>query len=426
MDIFDIFSFNGEHHAPIEYVSFQDIGWTPSDYLIYIALCEDIRAATILADKYNGYPCKKSNIQFAGKDLVYQCFNDLLHWLQQYTTEEIPEVTNKNYLYFLLSNRIRYGSFNYHMDYYNKYRNHPSPYLIYTSEFHFREEVENLVSITLHNPDGLNCPPAFEFPKEINEMTLEEVRERIVEIQTMLNSIQEPYFNKKMDSYLELVFWAQDQTKFDDMRDLEGELEELEIRMKEVQPPRFDQKKDILYVYRGGNIVCKKWNHRIVNVNCHIQVLDEVAIINAQFCCECEKFIISETGYNDYRKAYRFLPILFDRVDKDGDFPNRPYWGRETDNEMADYSPLMMAGYSVSKEKGYTDEERHNLLAFLMDMEVVPKEKIIGYLEWFKTMNGANAKNAQALKKWDNDLQFVRGYNMEHQRNYQISRISHY
>ena len=427
MDIFDIFSVDGKYDTPIEYASFQEIGWMPNDYLIYIALCEDIRAATILSDKFNNLLCTRRDVDYAGKDIVLQSFNDLLHFLQKYTTKTIADVTNKSYLSHLLCGWIRYGSSRHQRKYSGG--NNPNPYLVYKSYFHFRADVEYLVGIVLHNPDGLNSLLLEEFSieiKGISEMTLEEVQERIVKIKAALNRIQEPWFNEIIDSYYRLVVWARAQNEYDDTCDLEDELEELEIRKRELQPPGFVQKKDVLYVYQGGNIVCKKWNHRIVNVNCHIQILDEIATINAQFCCECEKFIISKTGYDDYRKAYRFLPVLFDSVDKNGDFPRRPYWSRDRYDEMADCSPLMMAGYSVSKNKGYTDEERHNLLAFLMDKEIVPKDKIIGYLEWFKTMHGANAKNAQALKKWDNDLQFVRGYNMGRQRNYQISRISRY
>ena len=71
-------------------------------------------------------------------------------------------------------------------------------------------------------------------------------------------------------------------------------------------------------------------------------------------------------------------------------------------------------------------EERHNLLASLIDNGVMEKHEIIGYLELFVNTNGAKFGMARAVQKWMCDAQFVREYNMDQQETFRISKVERY
>ena len=160
----------------------------------------------------------------------------------------------------------------------------------------------------------------------------------------------------------------------------------------------------------------------MVNVNCVVPTLTaDKAIISAQYCRNCRKFIMSDLAYETYMKRYRMIPIKFECVNDDGRFPTG-----KLRKERAEFSPLALAGYNVSKKDNYSSESRKSLLAELIQNGVMKKSEIINYLELFIATNGNNERMFEALTKWESDLKFVLSYNMENQEFFNIEKIKKY
>ena len=90
------------------------------------------------------------------------------------------------------------------------------------------------------------------------------------------------------------------------------------------------------------------------------------------------------------------------------------------------YSPLFLAGYNVNKRNGLPDQERQNLLKYLIDNDIISKTDIIKYLRCFIEMNIENGNMREARRKWRNDLDFVQDYNMDIQHHSTINDIQQY
>ena len=69
---------------------------------------------------------------------------------------------------------------------------------------------------------------------------------------------------------------------------------------------------------------------------------------------------------------------------------------------------------------------RDDLLMALIENGVMDKYEIIMYLEMFINTNGAKYNMLRAVSKWQNDVEFIRAYNMENQDEYNIDRIERY
>ena len=80
------------------------------------------------------------------------------------------------------------------------------------------------------------------------------------------------------------------------------------------------------------------------------------------------------------------------------------------DMELADMSILKIHGYSVSKKDGLSEERRHEILAEIIDNYVLSKKEVIKYLDFFIAQRRGQPRYREAISKWENDREFVRGY----------------
>ena len=286
----------------------------------------------------------------------------------------------------------------------------------YQASFHCTLWIETYISKILSGR------PLIEFSDSAREYKTEsELRERIDELHTEIGRIREPVFPEDVDMYVSLTRWAKDRAAYDRLMDLESELADCEDELDKRLPAKFDHKNTILYIYKWGNIICKKQDHELVDVNCVITSVNDEITVNAQYCRDCNKFIISESSYRFYLDGFSFIPAKFRYVDEDGNFPQRLY-----KKERGSYSPLSLAGYTVRADKALSKKERHKLLAFLIDNGVMDKYEIIGYLEMFINTNGQKTGMERAVAKWENDAKYVRQYNMDKQDTYQIDSVEPY
>ena len=96
------------------------------------------------------------------------------------------------------------------------------------------------------------------------------------------------------------------------------------------------------------------------------------------------------------------------------------------DYDLALESPLKLSGYSVSQKDGLSSGTRHHLLARIIYNNIMSKGEVIKYLSYFIRMQGSKCGNEIALKKWEEDLEFVQNYNKEFQPKTYISKFKKY
>ncbi len=410
----------------LRYDDFKPLGWTYNDYFRYMSFCDQIRAATIMTwyiKKAEGI-IVRNGVKLE-QSLINQRVEDLFTWLGSFSDKPLPEP--KNAFGWMMTartydNAAAFGStLGFHDD------NDPNPGLLYQASFHFTVWIELFIKKTLLNEPLIDLSHALE---DIEDLSEEELEQRIREISLELRLRQEPEFPRDVDQYVGLTRWAKDQALYnevenleDDLADYRERLEELKSQKKqeELKTPEFNPKESILYIYMDGFIICKKNKHDMTDVNCDVPTLNGRAIINAQYCRDCRKFVMSRTSYEQYMRRYKMIPIRFRCVNEDGTFPKGTFR-----TERAEYSPLSLAGYSVSRAAGFSDEKRREILIQLIRNGVLKKHEIIGYLELFINTNGKSPNMINAVMKWERDLKFLLDYDMENQDTYGIDGIKQY
>ena len=74
-----------------------------------------------------------------------------------------------------------------------------------------------------------------------------------------------------------------------------------------------------------------------------------------------------------------------------------------------------MFGYNVAKDSELSESKRQQLLADLIDMNIISDEKVANYLQFFIDMHRGESYY-YAREKWKRDLQFVENYNKNPKR----------
>ncbi len=181
----------------------------------------------------------------------------------------------------------------------------------------------------------------------------------------------------------------------------------------------FDGMDHVLYVGKG-TLSCKNHNHNITSITGILASLRGNMIkINIYYCADCQMAFIDETGYKYYCKLYGGLlgNIKFIRVEQANTY---------TYNDWAEESVLHMYGYTVSQTEGLRQEYRWNILGSLMDRNIMKKTEIINYLQFFIRHSQNRYNMRVACQKWQDDLAWVRKYNIDKQKRYIIRSVKKY
>ena len=154
------------------------------------------------------------------------------------------------------------------------------------------------------------------------------------------------------------------------------------------------------------------WDYRKSKIS--ILDYDIVIKINTNYCPQCRKYFIGHDEYVRYRQIYG---VLLGNIK----ITNGSFVQSETD--LADESILHMCGYSVNQADNLTSVERQGILQYLIDSKVSSKPEIIEYLNFFIKRNGKRQNMEEAVRRWNEDLRWVREYQLNRQRYFEISNI---
>ena len=160
---------------------------------------------------------------------------------------------------------------------------------------------------------------------------------------------------------------------------------------------------------------CKRNNHNVEAATGLLLNRSGVVIkININYCPECKRCFISYDEYLNYKKIYGGLLGNIK-------ITNGSYVSFEAD--LAQESILSICGYSVNQTENLSPAIRQGILQYLIDSKVSNKPEIIDYLNFFIKRNGKKANMEEAVRRWNEDLKWVREYQMNRQRQFEISNV---
>lgn len=179
-------------------------------------------------------------------------------------------------------------------------------------------------------------------------------------------------------------------------------------------PVNLATQENTLYVCKG-TIACKRNGHLLVAATGVLLAKNGAAIkLNTNYCPQCRKYFIGYEEYLHYRQIYGVL--LGNIKVTNGSFV-------QTETDLADESILHLCGYSVNQADNLSSTERHNILQYLIDSKVSNKPEIIEYLNFFIRRNGKRQNMDEAVRRWNEDLRWVREYQINRQRHFEIANI---
>lgn len=92
---------------------------------------------------------------------------------------------------------------------------------------------------------------------------------------------------------------------------------------------------------------------------------------------------------------------------------------------MNDHSILNVYGYNVNATEDLSDKQRHEILASLVDRDILNKSRIASYLAYFIRLNEGKKKDySDAINKWSRDRDFILDYKVGSRRKVEPTKIT--
>ncbi len=161
------------------------------------------------------------------------------------------------------------------------------------------------------------------------------------------------------------------------------------------------------FIIRTTNYQCTNKNHELIRINAIVRVMNSSGVIEvelpAYYCRKCDRYYILESDYSQL-KTYGYICCRVDTFESLMN-PDYNYFGK-----LNEKSILMNYGYSVEKKKELSEEERHEILSFMIDNNILKKNKIIDYLNWFININKKQSNKQNAITKWKKDIEFIQAH----------------
>ena len=161
------------------------------------------------------------------------------------------------------------------------------------------------------------------------------------------------------------------------------------------------------FLVRTTVLQCTLNEHELVRINAIIQVKNNIGTteveVPAYYCAKCNRYYILERYYRQVKK-YGYICCRVDEYESLIKSTNSIY------GKLNERSILMNYGYTVDKKVGLSDKQRQDILSFMIDNNIIKKNKIINYLEWFITLNKEQPFKQDAVIKWKRDIKYVQSH----------------
>ena len=128
--------------------------------------------------------------------------------------------------------------------------------------------------------------------------------------------------------------------------------------------------------------------------------------VEVQYCHTDKKFFILEPIF--LKKIYRNYEST--QVLKTFIIQNKE-WGLPSiiGDGFSPQSPLILAGYTVSKNKALSQSKRRRILDYVINYGVLSEEQVKSYISMFISLIGTQPQNNLAKNKWESDLEYIQG-----------------
>lgn len=156
--------------------------------------------------------------------------------------------------------------------------------------------------------------------------------------------------------------------------------------------------KDVYVYFRLQSCRCIQQKHKINSVTLKTQSItsSKNVNINAYYCCDCNMYFVNNDAIRSLLLKHSCPLVRFHIV-------------RDFSGHLNPESELKMYGYTV-QEGVLSERQRHNLLAVLIDRNLMSKTEIIKCIQFNIEFVGKRSNMENAKDRWKNDIQFVSQY----------------
>lgn len=175
------------------------------------------------------------------------------------------------------------------------------------------------------------------------------------------------------------------------------------------------------FVIKSNIFRCKGEKHKLEDITAIISVVDkngnvQEKKVSAGFCSSCGVYFIIESVYEELKRIGVPLCRISD---------TKTFFSSNDYNYMhlASESVLRQFGYNVSNNNELTEKARHKILAVIIDKNILTKNEIIAYLDFFINQRKYNDKFYMAIAKWETDRNFVSNYKLGDYESYGVNGL---
>lgn len=168
-----------------------------------------------------------------------------------------------------------------------------------------------------------------------------------------------------------------------------------------------------VYLYSHKNTPKNLNTYELVSIMVKCANTEDAIPITAYYSRKDGRYFINSETYLMYKTKYG-LPCI----------KLRQYQVNDNPYHLKEESDLHVYGYSVSKTTGLDQEERHQLIAQLIDAGLMQPYEIVNHLEWLIHTHKHNERFDDACVEWKNDLSFTQHYKtkVDHSQIYELRK----
>ncbi len=178
------------------------------------------------------------------------------------------------------------------------------------------------------------------------------------------------------------------------------------------------------FIVRTNVNKCLYSSHTLTPVNALVSIINQGNAKEYSFpgmyCVKCNKYYIYEGTYQSMKR----IGYICCKVIKLSDL--KQFEENDKNNNLFDSwqskSLLNLYGYTVDQNKNLTSKERHQILAFIIENNILSQYKIVNYIQGFIKLRKNNKNMKSAIDKWNEDMKYVLNYQKTN-RNIRVSSL---
>ena len=177
-----------------------------------------------------------------------------------------------------------------------------------------------------------------------------------------------------------------------------------------------------IFFVRRSAFKCIYEGHTLRNIDAQVLILQRDGNFNDKrivsgYCEKCKEFFILDSTFKDLKN--QGIPLCRIVDEKTYLEQKHIFNGKALSSE----SILMQHGYNVRKNNHLSNKQRQQILAVLVDTEIMSKSEIISYLDFFINQRKSHVEMKEAIEKWKQDREFISAYNMGKYSRYRVATI---